>query len=269
MPGKTSGGSGKFNDAKFWTNPQFFVSVTDPDPDDNDDMATLIVALLQKYTRERRIESGGDPCEQFIQFRVYRVLNNRDAEMAKKTGSRLYASQLERISVSGPYTNQREITHRYRLKPGDYLIIPSCYEADVSGQFLLRLFTEKPMDNANTCVLHDHKTQLDERDKFFVQRPPNKWSELMSYSSFDRNNNHNNNTRSAYAINQNNNNLRMTMAKSVSFGMSDVMDNGAENASGPSEDFSELRIYDASITDDVCWRKVSANDSEFDTKVAF
>ncbi len=26
------------------------------------------------------------------------------------------------------------------------MIIPSCYEADVNGQFLLRLFTEKPID---------------------------------------------------------------------------------------------------------------------------
>lgn len=34
------------------------------------------------------------------------------------------------------------MTSRFRVKPGHYLLIPSTYEADREGQFLLRVFTE-------------------------------------------------------------------------------------------------------------------------------
>jgi calpain len=40
----------------FWTNPQFRVTLTDPDDDDNDDLCTTIIALLQKDRRKKRKE---------------------------------------------------------------------------------------------------------------------------------------------------------------------------------------------------------------------
>ena len=43
---------------------------------------------------------------------------------------------------SGAYINKREVTSRFRVKPGQYLLIPSTYDADREGQFLLRIFTE-------------------------------------------------------------------------------------------------------------------------------
>lgn len=113
--GKSSGGSGRTNEAAFWTNPQFLVTLDDVDPEDNENMSTLIVSLLQKYTREKRTQNKGESCEQFIQFRLYRILADSDAEQAKKTGKRLYASQLERCATSGPYINLRDITKRFRI----------------------------------------------------------------------------------------------------------------------------------------------------------
>lgn len=114
MKGKSSGGSGKSNEAAYWTNPQFLISLVDVDPDDNENMATVIISLLQKYTREKRTQNRGESCEEFIQFRLYRILSDEDAENAKKTGQRLYASQLERCGTSGPYINLREVTKRFR-----------------------------------------------------------------------------------------------------------------------------------------------------------
>ena len=39
----------------FWTNPQYRMTLTDPD-DDEDDLCTTIVALLQKDRRKKRHE---------------------------------------------------------------------------------------------------------------------------------------------------------------------------------------------------------------------
>ena len=192
MPGKTSGGCGRGTDASYWTNPQFLIKLTDVDPLDNENMATVIISLLQKNTRQRRTQNSGQSCEEFVQFRLYRILNLADVEAAKKTGKRLYASQLERVGVSGPYINLREVTHRFRTPPGDYLIIPSCYDAGISGQFLLRLYTESPINESNCTILHDHKDDLKKEDIFF-KNPKNideafsSWANLLGNAKTDEN----------------------------------------------------------------------------------
>ena len=105
-------------------------------------MCTVVVSLLQKYTRENRVNNDGDSCEEFIQYRLYRILDDDDADVARRTGKYLYANQLERCGTTGSYINSREVTKRFRVAPGNYLIIPSCYDANVNGEFLLRIYTE-------------------------------------------------------------------------------------------------------------------------------
>jgi hypothetical protein len=148
-------------------------------------MATVIVSLLQKYTRQKRTVNKGESAEEFIQFRIYKILNPKDAENAIKTGQRLYASQLERVAVSGPYINLREVTLRLRVVPGNYLIIPSCYDTDISGEFLLRLYTEVPLEQKDVGILNDHKDSLTEKDLFFSNPKSlddafSSWTNLLS-----------------------------------------------------------------------------------------
>jgi hypothetical protein len=118
-------------------------------------MATVVIALMQKYTREKRTLKRGESCEEFIQFRLYRVRNEKDAVNAKSTGKYLTAGQLERCGTSGPYINQREVTKRFRVPPGSYLIIPGCYDENINGEFLLRVYTEIPLGDDDCNVLHD------------------------------------------------------------------------------------------------------------------
>ena len=156
MPGVSSGGSGRRNEALYWTNPQFLITVKDVDPDDNENMATMIIALMQKYTREKRTANRGQSAEDYIQFRLYRILNEKDVQYAKSTGKCLSAAQLERCGTSGPYINTREVTKRFRVQPGSFLIIPSCYDENVSGEFLVRVYTENPVSESDCTILHDH-----------------------------------------------------------------------------------------------------------------
>jgi hypothetical protein len=44
--------------------------------------------------------------------------------------------------IAGAYINKREVTGRFRVKPGNYILIPSTYEQDKEGEFLVRIFTE-------------------------------------------------------------------------------------------------------------------------------
>ena len=44
---------------------------------------------------------------------------------------------------SPSFINSRELSGRYKLNPGTYIIIPSTFEPDQEGDFILRIFSEK------------------------------------------------------------------------------------------------------------------------------
>lgn len=72
-PGLTAGGCGKENPSKYWTNPQFLITLIDHDETDDEDQACLLVALMQKDTRLKRLETKSQNAEAYIQFRLYKV----------------------------------------------------------------------------------------------------------------------------------------------------------------------------------------------------
>ncbi|XP_025105443.1 calpain-B-like isoform X7 [Pomacea canaliculata] len=119
----------------FWTNPQYRITLTDPDDDDDDDLCTTIVALLQKDRRKKRKE-GLDLLT--IGYVIYKLDDpNRgplDVKFFKYNAS---------VAKSPTFINMREVCGRHQLAPGTYAIVPSTFEPQQEGEFLIRMFTEK------------------------------------------------------------------------------------------------------------------------------
>uniref|UniRef100_A0A8D0B8P9 Peptidase C2 calpain domain-containing protein n=1 Tax=Salvator merianae TaxID=96440 RepID=A0A8D0B8P9_SALMN len=47
------------------------------------------------------------------------------------------------VARSDTYVNLREVSNRFKLPQGEYLIVPSTFEPFKNGEFCLRIFTEQ------------------------------------------------------------------------------------------------------------------------------
>ncbi|VUZ47793.1 unnamed protein product [Hymenolepis diminuta] len=134
QPGVNAGGCRNFLDT-FWTNPQYKVHVEDADDDDDEDLGTLIVGLMQKDRRKMRKE-GADLLT--IGFMVYALKGSHEGLLDMN-----FFKYNAAVARSPAFINTREVTGRFRLPPGDYVIIPSTFNKNERADFLLRVFSEK------------------------------------------------------------------------------------------------------------------------------
>ncbi|KAG5855004.1 calpain-9 [Anguilla anguilla] len=132
--GSTAGGCRNFIDT-FWTNPQFKLKLEDAD--DDDDQCSVIVALMQKNRRKLRCE-GLDL--EAIGFAIYQAPNDEDH--LDKDFFRYNGSQAR----SRTYINMREISERFELPPGNYLLVPTTFQPHHEADFMLRIFSETKAD---------------------------------------------------------------------------------------------------------------------------
>uniref|UniRef100_A0A673G3A7 Calpain-1 catalytic subunit n=1 Tax=Sinocyclocheilus rhinocerous TaxID=307959 RepID=A0A673G3A7_9TELE len=131
--GSTAGGCRNYP-ATFWINPQFKIVLKEPDTESQED-CTFLVALMQKNRRKLRRE-GKDM--ETIGFAVYEYLGRvgvhlkRDFFLTRTSSAR---SEL--------FINLREVSSRFCLPAGEYIIVPSTFEPQKEGDFVLRVFSEK------------------------------------------------------------------------------------------------------------------------------
>ncbi|XP_053671384.1 calpain-B-like [Anopheles nili] len=133
--GSTAGGCRNYLDT-FWHNPQYVIRLDDPDADDDDQMCTLIVSLIQKNRRSKR--NKGIACLT-IGFAIYRIDDPGDLQR-KPLPREFFAKHLS--VAKSTFINLREVTCRYRLPPGSYVILPSTFEPNEEGEFMIRVFSE-------------------------------------------------------------------------------------------------------------------------------
>uniref|UniRef100_A0A8B9N756 Calpain-1 catalytic subunit n=1 Tax=Accipiter nisus TaxID=211598 RepID=A0A8B9N756_9AVES len=141
--GSTAGGCRNYP-ATFWINPQFKIQLEEVDDDRDEDGGrepgcSFLLALMQKHRRRER-RYGKDM--ETIGFAVYEV----PPEYVGKSGVHLkrdfFLANASRAR-SEQFINLREVSTRFRLPPGEYIVVPSTFEPNKEGDFVLRVFSEK------------------------------------------------------------------------------------------------------------------------------
>ncbi|XP_037048714.1 calpain-A isoform X5 [Bradysia coprophila] len=153
--GVTAGGCRNYLDT-FWHNPQYVVTLEDPDEDDDEGNCTVIIALMQKNRRSKR--NMGMDCLT-VGFAVYRVT---ERDLAYKPLRMNFFKYNASVARSPAFINLREVSCRFKLPPGHYLIVPSTFEPNEEGEFLIRVFSE----SRNHMEVNDEEVgvgKLDER----------------------------------------------------------------------------------------------------------
>ncbi|OWA53216.1 Calpain-5 [Hypsibius exemplaris] len=110
------------NRDSFFQNPQYRFDVLTDDEQ-------VMVALSQPDNRSLRAHGGAKYLA--IGFYIMRI------EINRKTRVRIFKDK----AGSSAYTDSRTVTLRTTLKPGRYCVIPTTFEPNQEGQFLLRVFT--------------------------------------------------------------------------------------------------------------------------------
>uniref|UniRef100_A0A3Q3KFM2 Calpain-3 n=1 Tax=Monopterus albus TaxID=43700 RepID=A0A3Q3KFM2_MONAL len=167
--GSSAGGCRNFPDT-FWTNPQYWLELyeEDDDPEDGEVVCTVVVALMQKGRRMQRYQGAKFLT---IGFSIYEVMWGVNQHMQKDFF--LYTASKAKCKT---YINLREVTERFRLPPGQYVIIPTTFEPHEEGEFILRVFSEKQSpivfvsDRAHANKEIEHDSILGETRKKLKQK---------------------------------------------------------------------------------------------------
>uniref|UniRef100_A0A3B3YXW6 Calpain catalytic domain-containing protein n=1 Tax=Poecilia mexicana TaxID=48701 RepID=A0A3B3YXW6_9TELE len=163
--GSTAGGC-RNHPYTFWTNPQFVIKLDeeDDDPDDGEVGCSFVVGLIQKNRRKLR-KQGEDM--HTIGFAIYEFHGQREVHLDKN-----FFLTHAQTARSETFINLREVSSRFKLPPGEYLIVPSTFEPHQNGDFCIRVFSEKqtetvPCDDPVSADLSDETVSDEEVDSGF------------------------------------------------------------------------------------------------------
>uniref|UniRef100_A0A3Q3LGK8 Calpain-3 n=1 Tax=Mastacembelus armatus TaxID=205130 RepID=A0A3Q3LGK8_9TELE len=137
--GSSAGGCRNFPET-FWTNPQYRLQLyeEDDDPEDGEVVCTVVVSLMQKGRRMQRLLGAKFLTIGFSIYEVPKELCGQNQHLQKDFF--LYTASKAKCKT---YINLREVTERFRLPPGEYVIIPTTFQPHEEGEFILRVFSEK------------------------------------------------------------------------------------------------------------------------------
>uniref|UniRef100_S4RFJ9 Uncharacterized protein n=1 Tax=Petromyzon marinus TaxID=7757 RepID=S4RFJ9_PETMA len=136
LRGCTAGGCRNYA-GTFWTNPQFHLRLheEDDDPDDDEVACSFIVALMQKNMRRQKRDLLT------IGYAIYEIPLKAPPGCTHLPGEFFVRNSSRARSHN--FINLREVSDRFRLPPGHYVIVPSTYEPHQEADFLLRVYCEK------------------------------------------------------------------------------------------------------------------------------
>ncbi|KAK7827164.1 hypothetical protein U0070_019960, partial [Myodes glareolus] len=141
--GSTAGGCRNYPNT-FWMNPQYLIKLEEEDEDDEDGErgCTFLVGLIQKHRRRQR-KMGEDM--HTIGFGIYEVPEELTGQTNIHLGKNFFLTTRAR-ERSDTFINLREVLNRFKLPPGEYVVVPSTFEPHKDGDFCIRVFSEKKAD---------------------------------------------------------------------------------------------------------------------------
>ncbi|KAI1886372.1 hypothetical protein AGOR_G00213340 [Albula goreensis] len=167
--GSTAGGC-RNNPYTFWMNPQFKITLLeeDDDPEDNEVGCSFVVGLIQK--NRRRLRKMGEDMHT-IGFAIYEVPQQFHGQKEVHLDKNYFLTHAQKAR-SETFINLREVSTRFKLPAGEYLIVPSTFEPHKDGDFCLRVFSEKqsetqPCDDPVQAELDDETVSEEDVDAGF------------------------------------------------------------------------------------------------------
>ncbi|TFK09819.1 cbp/p300-interacting transactivator 2 [Platysternon megacephalum] len=157
--GSTAGGCRNYPNT-FWMNPQYLIKLEeeDEDPNDREKGCTFLVGLIQKHRRRQR-KMGEDM--HTIGFGIYELPSQFSGQTNIHLSKNFFLTNRAR-EKSNNFINLREVLNRFKLPPGEYVIVPSTFEPNKDGDFCLRVFSEK---NADSQIVDDEiEANIEEND---------------------------------------------------------------------------------------------------------
>ncbi|KAK2878554.1 hypothetical protein Q8A67_019345 [Cirrhinus molitorella] len=127
VPGSTAGGCMNNSDT-FCKNPQFWLRISEFDKSCEQGQKNVLVSLIQKPDRRHRRHVA----HQNIGFCVFAMRSEG------KFGSSFFSTR-KPVVTSGHFQDARQVMKFFRLEPGEYLIVPSTYYPNKSGEFILSI----------------------------------------------------------------------------------------------------------------------------------
>ena len=140
VKGHNAGGS-RNNLIKFATNHQYLLTVNEADDFNSDTSdwesegkSAILVSLMQEHRRSRR---NVKLTSHQIGFFIYKT------DTPNKALSLRHFRYHPDVGRTNCYVNFREVSGRFELEPGKYVIIPTTFVEDCSAHYMIRVYGEK------------------------------------------------------------------------------------------------------------------------------
>jgi len=129
---------------RYWKTPQIIFTINQSNLIENNSTSCLVIVnLMQKYSRQKRVAFSIQSADEYIQFGLYKVIGGEKVYLKYFEQTKSVKNiDLEFIGSSGLYLNQREVSAKFSLSAGVYIVIPSTYHSEIEGEFLIRVFTQ-------------------------------------------------------------------------------------------------------------------------------
>jgi len=155
-----AGGVQKGDWANYARNPQCFIQLRSPNRADPEGLCSAVISLMQRRQPASKVKGVNK-----VGFRVYQVDREAEELTSQFFSYRRNDGKHKAVAKTPTWQDGRETGVRVRLPAGKYCIIPSTYDVDKEGDFILRVhieqFGEEEEESDTDTLVTESRTILD------------------------------------------------------------------------------------------------------------